>query len=96
MVKLLVATVMVPGSRPTKKLLHAKWIVFANCLFLNNIFIFGHKIRILSWPGLSRTKIDNAVHTSELIFMFLKSGEHGECTLKFTEIGEEMYQFLFP
>ena len=36
MVELLVATIWVPGSSLTKKLVHAKWIAFAICLFLND------------------------------------------------------------
>ena len=39
MVELLVAIVRVLGSSPTNKLVHAKWIAFAICLFLNDLVI---------------------------------------------------------
>ena len=35
----MVATVRVPGSSSTKKLVHVKWIAFAICLFLNDITV---------------------------------------------------------
>ena len=42
-VELLVATVRVPGLSPTKKLVHAKWIAFAICLFLNDLYYWQAK-----------------------------------------------------
>ena len=47
---MLVADVRVPGSSPIKKLVHAKWIAFAICLFLNDKKLFLNAYNMAARP----------------------------------------------